>query len=129
MRSALIHRARVIGQRRGATRNAQGAYEQEPFTGPWIPARLMERGGVAAKARRGQEAVEARVDRGYELLLDFEDETGATVDRPTASSVFETDCPVLGSPTVELNGEPELLNNGADMIGYCCYGDVPKDRA
>jgi hypothetical protein len=131
MESALIHLARQVGSRRGVTRNAQGAYDQELVTGPWIPARVMERGAVAAKSRAGgqQPSSEARVQRGYELLVGPEDEAGADVERPTASSTFETDCPALGSPTIELSGEPEVLNDGEDLIGYVCFGDVPEDRS
>ena len=131
MRSALIHRARQVGSRRAPTRSDQGSYDTEPTTGPWIPARLMERGGVAAKSRPGgqQPSSEARVQRGYELLLGPVDENGDATERPTASAVYETDCAVLGSPTIELSGDPEVLTNGTALIGFLCYGDVPKDRA
>lgn len=97
--------------------------------GAWIPARVMERGGVAAKARGAQASTEARVARSYEMLLGSEDENGAAVEQPTASSVFETDCPVLGSPTIPLDGDPEVLNDGDTLIGYLVYGDVPLERS
>lgn len=129
MQAALIHRARQVGTRRGAQRGEQGAYEMERFEGPWIPARVMERGGTAAKARRSPQTTAARVERGYELLLGPVDVAGAPVEKPTASMVFETDCPILDSPTVELDAEPEVLNNGTALIGYLATGDVPKDRA
>lgn len=87
----------------------------------------MERGGVALKSRRAPETTAAVVQRGYEVLLDTVDETGASVDPPGAGAVLETDCDVLGSPTIVLSGAPELLNNGAEMIAILCYGDVPKD--
>lgn len=128
MRSALIHRARLVGSRKGVTRDAQGSYGREPVQGPWIPARVMERGGVAGKSRARENSTEARVVRGYELLLYTTDEHGDPVDKPTAAAVFETDCPVLGSPTIALSGEPEVLNNGVDLIGYSCQGDVPAER-
>lgn len=53
MRHALIHRARLTGTRRvdPAVRDEQGAYATELFAGPWIRARVMERGAVAAKRR------------------------------------------------------------------------------
>jgi hypothetical protein len=127
LETALIHRVRAVGSQRGATRSAQGEYERVPVTGPWIPARVMERGGSAAKARGP--ATESRVARGYELLIAGEDELGVLVARPTASTVFESDCPVLGDPVIELNGEPEVLNNGEELIGFLCYGDVPLERS
>jgi len=127
--SALIHRARLVGQKRGAVRSAQGSYAREPIEAPWIPARVMERGAVAAKSRRGQQTTEARVQRGYELLIGPVDEDGAPVEKPTASARFETDCPILGNPTIELSGEPEVLTNGVDLIGYMAYGDVPGERS
>lgn len=89
----------------------------------------MERGSVAAKQRRGPQTVATRVERGYELLIGPVDENGEPVGKPTASAVFETECAVLGDPVVELNGEPEVLTNGVDLIGYLAYGDVAVDRA
>lgn len=127
--SACIHRARQVGTVRGSTRSAQGEYERVPFTGPWVPARVMLRGAVSPKSRGANVSTEARTVRGYELLLEAEDETGAPIDAPTANSVFETDCPVLGNPTITLNGEPEWLNNGDELFGYMAYGDVPLERA
>lgn len=127
--SACIHRARQVGTSRGASRNAQGEYERDAVVGPWIPARVMLRGSVTPKTRGANTSSEARVAQGYELLLAPADETGAPFDDPTASMVFETDCAILDSPTLELNGEPERLNDGVQLIGWLCYGDVPLDRA
>jgi hypothetical protein len=127
--SALIHRAREVGWTRGSTRSAQGEYQQVAELGPWIPARLMGRGGVAPKTRAANVSTEAGVQGAYELLLGPVDEDSNPIQAPTASSVFETDCPVLGSPTISLNGEPEILTNGADLYGFLCYGDVPLDRS
>lgn len=130
MRGALIHRARLVGRRTVAgPPNVLGEVETEEFAGPWIRARVMERGSVAAKGRRSPETTAARVERGYEVLLDFVDLAGAPVAKPTASAVFETECAVLGNPTVHLSGEPEVLTNGVRLIGYLCHGDVPKDRS
>lgn len=129
METALIHRARLVGSERGSTRSAQGEYERVPVTSPWIPARLMERGGVAAKARGTGGSTEARVVRSFELLIGAEDESGAAVEEPTASGLYETDCDVLGSPTVVLSGDPELLNDGDDLIGFLCWAEVPKERS
>ena len=89
----------------------------------------MERGGVAAKARRRPQTSDARVERGYEILLDTVDVDGFAIEKPKATAIVETDCPVLGSPTIQLSGEPEALNNGVDLIGYMAYGDVPADAA
>jgi hypothetical protein len=129
LETALIHRARLVGQERAGSRTAQGEFPTVLVTGPWIPARVMERGGVATKARGGQDSTEARVARSYELLLGASDEMGGPVALPTGSSVFETDCPILGSPTIPLDGDAELLNNGTDLIGFLCYGDVPLERS
>jgi hypothetical protein len=125
----MVHRARFTGRQRSGARDGQGAYPSVVVTGPWIPARLMERGGVASKSRRGQATVAAVVERGYELILDSEDENGQEYPRPTASALFETDCPILGSPLVVVTGEPEVLNNGDDLIGYLLTADVAKDRS
>jgi hypothetical protein len=89
----------------------------------------MERGSVAAKARPRSGSTEARVDRGYEILLDDSDEDGLDYARPTASMVLETDCPILGNPVIQLSGEPEVLTNGDDLLGYYLFGDVVKDRS
>lgn len=132
MRHALIHRARLIGTRRvePAVRDAQGAYAMEEFAGPWIRARVMERGAVAAKRRRRpEETTEARVERGYEILLDYIDVDGDPVEKPTAAATFETVCPILGDPVIVLSGEPEHLNDGRREIGWMCYGDVPGERS
>ena len=119
----------MVGQQRVGPRSAQGAYAEGPLEGPWIAARVMERGGVAAKTRGRPDSTEARVARGYELLLDFIDELGEFVAKPPASAVFETDCPILGNPRIELSGEPEILNDGEELIGYMAFGDVPAERA
>src|ERR1044071_8408164 len=102
VRAALIHKARLVGRQRGGPRNAQGEYESmdresDDDAIPWIRARVMERGAVAAKTRRRPDTTEARVQRGYEILLDFVDEHGEAVEKPSASAVLETDCPVLGN--------------------------------
>lgn len=130
MRAALIHRARQVGRRRTGGRDAQGAYATEPFTGPWIRARVMERGAVSPKRRRAPEAsTQARVERGYELLIDAIDMAGAVVEKPTAAAVFETDCPILGNPVIQLSGETEILTDGRRLIGFLALGDVPAERA
>lgn len=123
--SGMIHRARVISRERAA-RNAQGEYESEPVTGAWFNARLMQRGGVNAKQRREGTGGDARVVRGYELLAQPNDENGDPVVL-SASALVQTDCPLLGSPTLELSGEPEKLNNGTRHIGWMAYADKPKD--
>lgn len=91
----------------------------------------MERGGVAPETRGGGAVPEpdVRVARGYELLLGAVDENNDPVAKPTASDVFETDCPILGNPTIPLAGDPEVLNTGTDLVGYDCYGEVPLERA
>jgi hypothetical protein len=88
----------------------------------------MERGGPAAKQRRRAEGTDARVPRGYELLADTVDETGAPVVL-SASSLVETDCPVLGSPSFELDGRPERLTNGRRLIGWRAFSVDPGDAA
>jgi hypothetical protein len=127
VRTALIHRARLVSRTRGA-RNVEGEYPLAPAPGPWFKARLMERGGVAAERRRRTNSTDAKVSRGYELLVDTVDETGAAVTI-SASSIVETDCPILGSPTLELEGEPERLNNGTLAIGWVAFAQKAKDAA
>lgn len=128
MRQALIHRARLVTRARGE-RSAQGQYDGgAPVLGPWFRARLMERGGPAGKSRRRPEGTDARVARGYELLADTVDENGAAVVL-TASAEVETDCPVLGSPSFELDGRPERLTNGRRLIGWRAFSVDPSDAA
>lgn len=119
----------MVGRERAPARTAQGAYPTALIEAPWIDARVMERGSVAPKSRRWPYTTEARIVRGYELLLDGVDEFGDVVAKPTASAVFETDCPVLGSPVLTLSGETEVLTNGEDLIGYLCHADVPAERS
>jgi hypothetical protein len=124
----LIHRARILSKVRG-TRNAQGERPVTPGTpGPWFDARLMERGGPAGKSRRRPEGTDARVARGYELLADAVDEAGAPVVL-SASDVVETECSVLGSPTIELSTKPERLTDGEELIGWLAYSVDPSDAA
>lgn len=124
----LIHRARLLVRSRGP-RDPQGEYPlSEPVPGPWFSARLMERGAVAPERRRRTSGTDARVARGYELLADMVDEAGAPVVL-SASALVETDCPLLGSPTLELDGEPERLNDGEEMIGWMCFAQKVKDAA
>jgi hypothetical protein len=123
----LVHRARLVGRRRGPVRDAQGAYVTEPTASAWFDARVMRRGSVAPKTRRRPGAgSDARVVAGFEVLADTIDDDGHDVVL-TASSRLETDCPVLGSPTLELSGEPEPLNDGTNLIGWLAYADLPKD--
>ena len=88
----------------------------------------MERGAVSDKRRRRDDGTDSRAPRGYELLTNPLAIDGTPVVL-SASDLIETDCPLLGSPTVELSGEPEKLNNGKRHIGYMCYAVAPKDRA
>lgn len=128
MRGALIHRARLVVREQGP-RNAQGERQTLPAEGgPWFKARLMERGGVNAKRRRGQNTTDAKVTADYELLADYVDENGDPVVL-TASNVVETDCDLLGSPVLELSGKPEHLNNGRREIGWMAFANRAKDAA
>lgn len=124
----LIHRARLLVRPTGA-RNAQGEYETgQPVPGPWFAARLMERGAVSPERRRRTNGTDAVVARGYELLADTVDEAGVPVVL-SASSLVETECALLDSPTLELDGEPEKLNDGEEHIGWMAYAAKARDRA
>lgn len=124
----LIHRARLVGVRRGATRDDDGAYEQVPFVGPWFAARVMESTSAPAKSRRRGESSDARAVAAYEVLADTVAEDGSPVVL-TASSRLETECAVLDSPTLELADKPEKLNDGETHIGWFGRANVPKDAA
>lgn len=126
MQSALVHRARLL-ERVVGTRNAQGERETTVVAGPFFRARLMER-GAAREGRRRQSSTDARVARGYELLASPTDENGELVVL-TASCEVETDCPVLGSPTIQLDAQPELLTNGTERIGWAATGVKVGDAA
>jgi hypothetical protein len=126
--SALVHRARRVDRVAGE-RDDEGEYELEDRPGPWFAARLMERGGVGGRdRRRGGQATDARTERGYELLAGPVDEAGAPLVLE-AGDLVETECPVLGSPTVELAGRPEKLNQGDEHIGWVAYATVAGDQA
>lgn len=132
MDSACIHRARLVLPARATVRNAQGEYD-EPDTdeaprGPWFAARLMETTGAPAKNRRQPGSADARVVEPYELLAMPAAEDGSPVEL-TASSLVETDCPLLGSPTLLLAGRPEKLNDGETHIGWRALANVPADAA
>jgi hypothetical protein len=128
MEAALIHRARIVTRAKGA-RNAQGEKELgEPAVSPWIAARLMERGAVTPERRRRPNSTESEVTAQYELLLaPLNLDGGAFV--VSASTEFETDCPILGSPAVQAAGKPEKLNDGAEHIGWLVYANKPQDAA
>jgi hypothetical protein len=134
--AALIHRARFLtwpADRAGA-RGAQGEYERPPVVpdrGPWIDARIMRTRGSQSKRRRAQEATEANVTVPYEVLLAPEVTVGGVTQAVTltASAILETDCPVLGNPTLELAGEPEPLNDGEGLIGWYGQASIAKDVA
>lgn len=96
--------------------------------GPWFAARVMERGGPAGKSRRRPDGTDARVARGYELLADAVDESGAPVVL-AASNLVETDCPILDSPSFELASRPEKLTDGVEHIGWLAYSVMPSDAA
>jgi hypothetical protein len=67
------------------------------------------------------------VPRGYELLADVVDEAGTPVVL-SASSLVETDCVILGSPSFEL-GAVEKLTNGRDHLGWLAFSVDPSDAA
>jgi hypothetical protein len=116
-----------VGRQRGLVRGAQGDYTTAPAWGPWFDVRVMRRGSVAPKVRRRPGAgSDARVIEGFEILADTVAEDGTDVAL-TASMRLETDCPVLGSPVLELSGSPEPLNDGTNLIGWLAYADLPKD--
>lgn len=124
----LIHRAHLVGFTRGPRRNDEGAYDDVPYEGPWFAARIMEVTNAPAKGRRRPESTDARAVAPYEILADAVDEDGVPVVL-TASSRLETECDVLGSPTLELAGKPEKLNDGEEHIGWYGRANVPKDAA
>jgi hypothetical protein len=117
VRDALIHRAREAGTRATGERNAQGEKVRVPFAGPWVAARFMER-GIAAERRRDDGG--ATTARGYELLMDFVDETGAPFELKASMRLLVVAPPVtpLEGWLVEVDGDPEHLNDGVDEIGW-----------
>lgn len=135
MDTALIHRVRLLRfpKAEAGERNDQGEYARpaEPDPGPWVEARVMVPRGSQAKRRRGQDSTAAAVTAAYEVLIAPTVRVDA-VEQPvviTASSILETDCPVLGSPTIEMVGRPELLNDGEDPIGWFGQANEHRDAA
>lgn len=131
-RRALIHRARLLTWMQAQdVRDAYGerVVEGEPTPGPWVAARVTLRGGPAAGQRRNATTVAVTAKTAYELLLAPVDEFGAPVEVPAAGGVWETDCEVLGSPTLHLESAGETLTNGRRPYGYLAYGGKPGDGA
>jgi hypothetical protein len=119
VRHALIHRAHERGTRPAAARNAQGQYDAEPYAGPDVRVRFMER-GVSRKQRR--EDSSAKQSRTYELLADY-----VTLETPAQSFVLESgmELLVVAPPVtsaegwiVQVDGDPEHLNDGRREIGW-----------
>jgi hypothetical protein len=138
MDAALIHRARLLTYPKSGARDAQGEYGRpaEPEAGPWIDARIMRSRGSSSKRRRAPDATEAVVNLPFEVLVAptvlVPDGAGGVVEEAvelTGSAILETDCPVLGDPTLELSGTPELLNDGEDRIGWFGQATIAKDVA
>lgn len=129
MRHALIHRVRVLAVADAASRDAEGSMQDTaaPTAGPWIRARVMERGGPASR-RREEGSTAGRVSRGYEVLLDLVDELGDPVSIP-AGARLETECEPLGNPLIDLDGQPSVLNNGRRVIGLQAFGARPGESA
>ena len=129
----MIHRARLLTRARSATRNAQGEFGPEPGTddapetGPWFDCRLMQSKGVSPERRRN-DSTASRAGRTYEFLCQPIADDGTPIVL-TASSLVETECDLLGSPVIELDGEPEFLNNGDEAIGWMAYATIAKDRS
>lgn len=116
MRDALIHRARFEGFSSTGERNAQGERLVQPIVGPWVPARFMEVGIAAERRRQGASSTA----RGFELLADYEDEAGAPFELKASMRlrvIAEPVTPAAGW-LVEVDGDPERLNDGEEMIGW-----------
>lgn len=118
MLHALIHTAKEVGRRRAVVRNAQGEYPDEPYEGPSFACRLMER-GVAPKRRRPDRS-SAQVERGLELLAAPLDDLGGELELKASMEVLVVAPPVTVAEgkRYRLSGDPELLNNGVDRIGW-----------
>jgi hypothetical protein len=128
VRGALIHRARETGTRPAAVRDAQGQYPAEPYEGPEFRVRFMER-GVSGKQRRDDSS--ARQARTYELLADFVDLAGAPLELESGMRLLVVAVPVTPADgwEVEVDGDPERLNNGVAMIGWMANVTKVEDAA
>lgn len=131
--TALIHRARLRTTTRGLVRDAQGQYGRTLVESQWIGARIMQTRGTQPKRRRNPNSTEAEVTGAYDILLDSVDETGADFDLTPAAHI-ETDTTgdegdVLGSPTLEIAGKPELLTDGEEKLGWYAQANRVEDAA
>ncbi len=129
---ALIHRARVVTVVRASGRDAQGSRQETagaPVAGPWVAARVLELGGPPRGRRRSPNSSAAQVVHAFEVLFGAELESGEPWAGPPPGARIQTDCGVLGNPTIDLDGRAETLNDGEDVIGYRAFGDVPGDAS
>jgi hypothetical protein len=118
---ALLHSAREVGSRKSDVRSAQGDFPMVPFEGTPFRARLMARGGVAPETR--QDDGHARVRAPYELLAWHTDDAGVPLELRASMRLLVV-ADVLTGPEgklLEVDGQPELLNNGVDRIGWMAY--------
>jgi hypothetical protein len=119
--SALIHTAtkRIDVRPEGAERSPMGQYDTEPNWSASFRARLMEyRGGRGE--RRDRDETRSRSEDRYELLAYHVDVDGAPVELSQAD-VIRAVAPVLTPPgglLLEVDGQPEKLNNGSRVIGW-----------
>lgn len=119
---ALIHRARVRGQRRGepAVRNAQGEFVRPESDGAWFPCRRMTmrqraEGDDAPGSRR-------RTERRYQLMWGEEHEDGSPIVAPRASDRVEVEVqhdedPAPVSEVWEVSDEPLAFDTGEYVFG------------
>lgn len=126
MLHALIHLAQEVGTREGAVRNAQGERPVVAYEGPTIPARLTTR---AVSPEQRQDDGRSRTARSWELLL-WHTANDETIVDVQPSMTFRVTAPVVfpdGPKVLEVAGDPELLNDGEQRIGWLCDVIEVKD--
>lgn len=130
--TALIHTARVVRRGRAEERSPQGEYTETETEGTPFAARLMIAGSVQrATPQLGSAATQGdvaeRIAARYEVLADAEDEDGNDLVILPTDRIQFTDGGPLGNPLLDVDGKPEMLNNGQEKIGWLLFGTLMED--
>lgn len=130
--TALIHQARIVRRTRSPTRSAYGEFAEAESELPLFAARLMVKGDVQKKTPEpgstpGQGDVAERVVAEYEFLAGPEDEEGNPVTILTTDRIRFTEGGPLGNLLLDVQGKPEMLNDGEEALGWRGYASLVQD--
>jgi len=130
--TATIHTAQLVERTRNRVRNPQGEYiEMQPALGTPFAARLMLPPPVRATGDSGDTSMDTARETvtRYEFLAETTDFNGDPVVIDASARIYFSDAGPLGTPTIDVTGQPELLNDGQQEIGWYGYGLKVADTA